>query len=223
MLDVGGVLVLPNCDELCLVGNRPPASKAEVHEAYFRAIAQRHAESSEHLIFSLGACLGVSAALIEIAVANGLDPDFVLWRDPLLADGAIELLRSMMDEGMPVVIVSNSNGTVEDSLRDAGLCQVGEGLLCSVAAVVDSHAIGFEKPDSRIFHAALQLVGGGAGDAVMVGDLAWADVEGAENAGIEPWHLDPFNFCDDGGHAHVKSLLDVEQRIIERSRVAGMG
>ena len=49
--------------------------------------------------------------------------------------------------GLPVIAVSNSDGTAERSLERAGLRDL-------FRAVVDSHLVGAEKPDPAIFRAA---------------------------------------------------------------------
>jgi putative hydrolase of the HAD superfamily len=50
-----------------------------------------------------------------------------------------------------------------------------------------------------------------ASDAVHVGDMASADVDGAHAAGIRPLHLDPFADCPypAGHHEHVRTLAEV--------------
>ena len=50
-----------------------------------------------------------------------------------------------------------------------------------------------------------------AADAVHVGDMASADVDGAHAAGVRPLHMDPFGDCPypAGHHEHVRSLGDV--------------
>jgi FMN phosphatase YigB (HAD superfamily) len=52
--------------------------------------------------------------------------------------------------------------------------------------VVASCDLGIGKPDAAIFEAALDALGVGASDAVMVGNDRERDVEGADAAGIRP-------------------------------------
>jgi putative hydrolase of the HAD superfamily len=80
--------------------------------------------------------------------------------------------------------VSNADGTVERGLTRAGL----RGLLDDV---VDSHVVGFEKPDPRIFAHALERSGAAPGTTLHVGDLYAADVVGARAAGLHALLLDP--------------------------------
>jgi putative hydrolase of the HAD superfamily len=79
-----------------------------------------------------------------------------------------------------------------------------------VSAIVDSALIGAEKPDPRIFAAALQAAGSPAERAVHVGDSVWFDVEGAVAAGVRAVHFDPQRLCQDRAHEHVASLADLD-------------
>jgi putative hydrolase of the HAD superfamily len=71
--------------------------------------------------------------------------------------------------------------------------------------------VGYEKPDPRIFHVALDKLGVAPERAVHVGDTACADIDGARAAGVRPLHLDPYGFCPRpaGDHEHVGSLAEV--------------
>jgi putative hydrolase of the HAD superfamily len=53
-----------------------------------------------------------------------------------------------------------------------------------VDAIVDSRSHGRVKPHPTIFEAALELLGAGAADTVMVGDSLEEDIEGARALGM---------------------------------------
>jgi HAD superfamily hydrolase (TIGR01549 family) len=105
-----------------------------------------------------------------------------LWMVP--QPGAAEGLAALREAGFVVGVVSNADGTVDRLLADAGLA-------ADLAFVVDSGAVGIEKPDPAIFRLALDLAGVGAEEALYVGDLYPVDVVGARRAGVEPVLLDP--------------------------------
>jgi putative hydrolase of the HAD superfamily len=54
-----------------------------------------------------------------------------------------------------------------------------------------SGEVGISKPDPGIFHTALERAGSTAAQSLYVGDNYWADVVGAQRAGITPILLDP--------------------------------
>jgi HAD superfamily hydrolase (TIGR01509 family) len=89
--------------------------------------------------------------------------------------GALQRLRSA---GLLLGVVSNSDGWVEEALEAAGLRPYFD-------VVIDSGRVGVEKPDPRIFYAALDALGVTASEALYVGDLYEVDVVGAKAAGIE--------------------------------------
>jgi FMN phosphatase YigB (HAD superfamily) len=57
--------------------------------------------------------------------------------------------------------------------------------------ILASGELGTRKPDPGIFHVALDRIGASAAQSVYVGDNYWADVVGAQRAGVTPVLLDP--------------------------------
>ena len=129
-------------------------------------------------------------------------------------------LRGLAALGVPLGIVSNSNGTVEADLRRLGVCQTGDGDGVPVGVVVDSEVAGVAKPDPEIFGIALDALGVTASQTVLhVGDSLRYDVTGALAAGLRPVHLDPYGYCPTpSGHEHVTSLAGVLEDIAGPAR-----
>jgi HAD superfamily hydrolase (TIGR01509 family) len=107
-----------------------------------------------------------------------------LWK--LVMPRVPAALGRLRDLGLQLVVVSNSDGTVERSLITAGLRPY-------LSAVVDSAIAGYEKPDPRIFTHALEISGSRPERTLHVGDIYHADVVGARGAGIHAVMLDPFD------------------------------
>jgi HAD superfamily hydrolase (TIGR01509 family) len=104
-----------------------------------------------------------------------------LWTVPV--PGALAVVARLREMGFRLGVVSNAEGRVERDLETAGFA----GLLDTV---VDSHLVGVEKPDPRIFAMALTRLDARAETAVFVGDVPAIDVAGARAAGIAPLLLD---------------------------------
>lgn len=121
-----------------------------------------------------------------------------LWSRVL--PGVPEALDLLTAGGYRLVVVSNSDGTVEEGLTEAGLRPYFE-------EVVDSHRAGFEKPDPRLFRYALELARAVADETVHVGDLYHVDITGARSAGIHALLLDPFNDWEQVDCARFPDLL----------------
>jgi putative hydrolase of the HAD superfamily len=111
-----------------------------------------------------------------------------LWSQ--LLPGVPEALRALRDAGLALVVVSNSDGTVERQLERLGLREL-------LDAVVDSAVVGAEKPDPAIFRHALERAGVRPERALHVGDLYAVDVVGARRAGVQAVLLDPFGDWED--------------------------
>ncbi|MDB4967642.1 MAG: 2-haloalkanoic acid dehalogenase [Myxococcales bacterium] len=112
---------------------------------------------------------------------------FNLWRT--VPDGLVDGVRALRKAGVPVVVVSNSEGQLEVLFAQLGLA--GEFDL-----VIDSHVAGVEKPDPRIFQIALERAGVAARDALHLGDTFATDVVGARAAGVRVALIDPFAHYD---------------------------
>jgi putative hydrolase of the HAD superfamily len=148
--------------------------------------------------------------------------------------GAMAGLRALAALGLPMGVVSNSDGTVQAELRRLGVCYApgeppdapgeppdapGEpnapgAAGIPVGVVVDSAVVGVAKPDPAIFGIALDALGVPASGTVLhVGDSLRYDVAGALAAGLEPVHLDPHGFCPaPDGHPHIRSLAELAGR-----------
>ena len=125
--------------------------------------------------------------------------------------GVRESLRGFAAMGLKMVVVSNSDGTVEQLMSESGLRPFFD-------AVVDSHVVGYAKPDPRIFEHALALSGSDANRTLHVGDMYYADIVGAEAAGIRAVLLDPFDDWTDHDCTRVPDLPALYR---EMARVRG--
>lgn len=124
-----------------------------------------------------------------------------LWRHvPPDVPGVLDRLRTA---GYRLGVVSNADGRVPDLLADVGLADRFE-------TIVDSHLVGVEKPDPRIFSIALERMGESAARAVYVGDFHHLDVIGAERAGLLPVLLDPLGVYEQVDCAVIRALGELE-------------
>ena len=106
---------------------------------------------------------------------------------PLGQESSFYIVADVVEENATAYnFVSNSDGTVEQSLADAGLRSY-------LTHVVDSALAGYEKPDPRIFIHALAQAGAIAERTLHIGDLYHADVVGARGAGLHALLLDPYD------------------------------
>ena len=130
--------------------------------------------------------------------------------------GVMPGLRALAGLGLPMGVVSNSDGSVRAELRRLGVCYAPDGREpgtagVPVGVVIDSAVVGVAKPDPAIFGIALDALGVPASGTVLhVGDSLRYDVAGALAAGLQPVHLDPHGFCPaPDGHRHVRTLAEL--------------
>jgi HAD superfamily hydrolase (TIGR01509 family) len=105
-----------------------------------------------------------------------------LWRKPIA--GMFELVAELSAKGVPVGIISNSEGRLAELVEELGYRAL-------FPVIVDSGRLGIDKPDPRIFQHAAGLLGVPLGELVHVGDAWEADVLGARAAGAEAIWFSP--------------------------------
>jgi HAD superfamily hydrolase (TIGR01509 family) len=93
-----------------------------------------------------------------------------LWRRPVA--GMIEVVDALRAAGVPVGVLSNSEGRLAELFDEIGWAGRFD-------AIIDSGRVGVEKPDSRIFGLAADALGVAIDALVHVGDSRPADVDGA--------------------------------------------
>jgi len=116
-------------------------------------------------------------------------------------------LARLREHGLRLVVVSNSDGTVEAKLSSAGLRDL-------LHHVVDSHVVGSEKPDRAIFEHALRVAKSRPERTLHVGDLYHADVVGARGAGLHAVLLDPYGDWHDFDCERARDVAELARRIL---------
>lgn len=124
---------------------------------------------------------------------------FNLWRK--VPAGLADAVVALRARGVPVVVVSNSEGQLQALFDKLGLHDTFD-------FVIDSHDVGVEKPDPRIFRLALERFGVAAANALHLGDTYATDVVGARAAGVQVALIDPFAHYA-GQYADVPRVADV--------------
>lgn len=192
-LDAGGTLIHPDrgfiLDALARQGIQKDEAafiiadqKAREHRsAELRRLGQQIDDAGSWRIYAARLlavleCTGSAAASVAAAV-GARHREGTLWSH--VEPGTAETLAELKGRGYRLGVVSNADGRVQSFLEHVGLMQ-------HLDFVIDSGAVGVEKPDPRIFKLALERAGVGSDEAVHVGDVYEVDVLGARAAGIRP-------------------------------------
>ncbi|MDD2292811.1 MAG: YjjG family noncanonical pyrimidine nucleotidase [Bacteroidales bacterium] len=118
-----------------------------------------------------------------------------------LMPGALDLLRAIQSKGGKMAIVSNGFREVQYRKMEVS------GIANFFSAVMISDEIGVHKPHPAIFKKAMEAIGGGKKETLMVGDDYRNDIEGAQIFGIDQFYYNPNNIPSDKGATYESSDL----------------
>lgn len=213
LFDAGGVLVLPDPTVLGpllspLGGSVDLERHRRAHYAGMREKANQDSHEGDWDAYNRAyvESVGVDADQVEHAsVLLDHTRTHYLWRWPI--PETLRALSALAGGEVPMGVVSNASGQIEDALRRAGICQTGDGIGATMRVVVDSHVVGVAKPDPRIFDFALpDFAEFELSRIVYVGDSVTMDIRSAEAAGLHPVLIDPF---DDHAGAEFDRIASV--------------
>ena len=189
LFDAGGTLVLQDPVELSrlLDIQVDPLRAFEAHyramDAYARLRLAGEEKSWDWWQASFFGGLGLADPDSGAGLTNN---GYGIWTAAI--EGAVDAVIRLRAEGIRTAVISNSDGSVRESLSNAGF----DGLF---EFVMDSHEVGVSKPDPVIFHHALERLGVDASGAWYVGDSVFHDVDGAARAGLASVLVDPLGLA----------------------------
>jgi HAD superfamily hydrolase (TIGR01509 family) len=122
----------------------------------------------------------------------------VSWTPP----ETMEILSVLQQAGMRLGVLSNRDRSCQEELAELGLLKFFE--LALVAGELSAW-----KPDPLIFLRTLERMGAGPEQAVYVGDNYYADVIGAQRAGLTPILYDPEEIFPDAECTVVRTLGEI--------------
>jgi len=216
LFDAGGVFVLPDptvLGPLLAYYGGDPSVERHVR-AHYRAMAVKSAAGSGESFwdeYDLAYVDAVGVPPHERAAAAhslGRHRNAWTWRWPIVEN--IAALRALHEAGLPIGVVSNASGQIEELLLRGGVCQVGPGEHVPVLVIIDSHVVGVAKPDPGIFQHALDVFPGIERSRIAyVGDSVTMDIGGARAAGLHAILLDPYDDHPDADFDRVRSLAEL--------------
>lgn len=109
--------------------------------------------------------------------AKKVKEEFIKADEFILYEDTIETLSYFKDEGYRNIILSNHIPELLEIIKDLGLDEY-------IDICISSANVGYEKPNSKIFHYGLKIANYPR-EVWMVGDSFTADVQGGEGVGIK--------------------------------------
>jgi HAD superfamily hydrolase (TIGR01549 family) len=123
--------------------------------------------------------------------------------EDLLVDDVPDLLQKLKQSGFRLAVISNRRNSFDEQLETLGINSYFEYSLA--AGTIDAW-----KPDPMIFQYALDEMDVKPEHAVYVGDNYFADVIGAQNAGMQAILIDPINLFPEADCMVIERLPDIE-------------
>jgi HAD superfamily hydrolase (TIGR01549 family) len=120
-----------------------------------------------------------------------------------LAEGVPAILQALKTNGFRLAVVSNRTNPFDEQLETLGIQDYFE--LALAAGAIDAW-----KPDPAIFQHALTLMGLEPAQAIYVGDNYFADVIGAQNAGMQSVLVDPEGLFPEADCQVIPRLNDLK-------------
>lgn len=120
-----------------------------------------------------------------------------------MEEGTKELLTWFRDRGYKLGIISNAEGQIKRLVEHAGIES-------SFETILDSHEVGFQKPDQRIFRRGLADLKVEPSEAVHVGDIFEADVVGARAVGIVPILVDREGRYPEANCLTIRNIIELK-------------
>jgi len=209
LLDAGGTLLFP---DFRLLRQLIRQRGTDVEEERLRRIAteyiKRYDESLQYpearldfsdFLHNLLERAGVQSAHIPALLGelHRLDKERSLWSATF--PWVREALQCLSTQGYRMSVISNADGRVHQELEYLGLDKHFE-------QIFDSHIVGYEKPDVRLFQHALQQLGLAPAQCLYVGDVYFVDVLGANRSGIAAVHLDQYDLYAGWKGRHIRNI-----------------
>jgi HAD superfamily hydrolase (TIGR01509 family) len=117
-------------------------------------------------------------------------------------DDVLPTFAALRERGLQIGVISNTSTDATVLCTELDVCE-------RVDFVVSSCLVGCEKPDPRIFHAALELGHVDPQEAVHVGDQPRSDALGATQIGMHALLLDRHNLLADEPYQRIQGLADI--------------
>lgn len=118
-----------------------------------------------------------------------------------------QTLQALQEAGFKVGLISNRTNPCQEECQELGLLPFFE--FAYVAAEV-----GAWKPDPKIFDRALDLTGSAPEHIIYVGDNYYADIMGAQKAGLQPVLLDEKRIFPEAECPVIEKVGDLVEMVV---------
>lgn len=128
--------------------------------------------------------------------------------EDLVVEDVPSMLQTLKKDGFRLGVISNRRKPFDEQLESLGIDTYFEYSLA--AGTIDTW-----KPDPKIFQHALLEMGVEPEGALYVGDNYFADIVGAQSAGLKAVLIDPVNLFPEANCMVIERLPDLESILAE--------
>ncbi|MCC7023541.1 MAG: HAD-IA family hydrolase [Thermomicrobiales bacterium] len=128
-----------------------------------------------------------------------------------LFDDVMPALRALRKAGLKTALISNAD-------NDVTVIAVHFAFAPLMDLIVTSALVGYEKPDPRTFHAALEPLEVEPSRALHIGDQPKSDIVGALDVGMRAVLIDRYHRHPDTDIPTVNSLTELANKIVAGQR-----
>ena len=123
-----------------------------------------------------------------------------------LFEGTFEILDYLQEKYTLHIITNGFEEIQEKKMK-------GSNIRNYFKTITNSEMVGVKKPNPKIFNFALDLATANAGESIMIGDSLEADIEGADNIGMETIHFDYKDAHKEHNFKRITNLKAIENHL----------
>jgi putative hydrolase of the HAD superfamily len=123
-----------------------------------------------------------------------------------LFEGTFEILDYLNDKYTLHIITNGFEEAQEKKMATSSIRNYFE-------TVTNSEMVGVKKPNPKIFNFALNIANAKVEESIMIGDSLEADIEGADNIGMDTIHFDYLNKNQHNNYKRITNLKAIENHL----------
>jgi HAD superfamily hydrolase (TIGR01662 family) len=120
-----------------------------------------------------------------------------------VAEDVVPTLKDLKERGYPLALISNRSQSIKSLLEELGLDVF-------FMLTLTAGAVGYWKPDPKLFQHAIHLLELDPSKTLYIGDNYYADVLGSRAADLIPVLMDPLGIYPSPGCPVIRTISDLQ-------------
>ncbi|MFP4847197.1 YjjG family noncanonical pyrimidine nucleotidase [Winogradskyella sp. PE311] len=172
---------------------------------YWRLYREEKVTKSELRYGRLKKAFDVLNINVEDSMINRLSEDYIEYLSSFnhLFEDTFEVLDYLKSKYSLHIITNGFDEIQEKKMKSSKIIHYFK-------TITNSEMVGVKKPNPKIFNFALSLANANANESIMIGDSLEADIEGADNLGIDAIHFDYKDEHSSHNYKRITKLKSLE-------------